>query len=41
MKFNAIMPMRQLIIITKDEEMVIEKDGTVINVLPVWKWLLR
>lgn len=41
MKFNAIMPMSQLIIITKDEEMVIEKDGTVINVLPVWKWLLR
>lgn len=41
MKFNAIMPMRQLIIITKDEEMVIEKGGTVINVLPVWKWLLR
>ena len=41
MKFNAIMPMHQLIIITKDEEMVIEKDGTVINVLPVWKWLLR
>lgn len=41
MKFNAIMPMRQLIIITKDEEMVIKKDGTVINVLPVWKWLLR
>ncbi len=41
MKFNAIMPMRQLIIITKDEEMVIGKDGTVINVLPVWKWLLR
>lgn len=41
MNFNAIMPMRQLIIITKDEEMVIEKDGTVINVLPVWKWLLR
>lgn len=41
MKFNAIMPMRKLIIITKDEEMVIEKDGTVINVLPVWKWLLR
>ena len=41
MKFNAIMPMRQLIIITKDEEMVIEKDGTVITVLPVWKWLLR
>ena len=41
MKFNAIMPMRQLIIITKEEEMVIEKDGTVINVLPVWKWLLR
>ena len=41
MKFNAIMPMRQLIIITKDEEMVSEKDGTVINVLPVWKWLLR
>lgn len=39
-KFNAIMPMRQLLIITKDEEWIIKKDGVTINVIPIWKWLL-
>lgn len=39
-KFNAIMPMRRLLIITKDEEKIIEKDGVTINVIPIWKWLL-
>ena len=27
-------------IITYDEEEIIEKDGLVIEVIPVWKWLL-
>ena len=27
-------------IITYDEEEIIEKDGLVIEVIPVWKWLI-
>ncbi len=40
LKLNAIMPMRQLLIITKDEERQIEQGTTTIQVLPIWKWLL-
>jgi predicted AAA+ superfamily ATPase len=28
------------VIVTRDEEMDIEKDGVHIQILPVWKWLL-
>ena len=31
---------RQMMIITKDEEDVVEAEGFTIQVLPVWKWLL-
>lgn len=40
LKFNAVMPMRQLIIITKDEERTIMKNGIEISVMPIWKWVL-
>jgi len=29
-----------LLIITKDEESVITRDGKQINVVPAWKWLI-
>jgi hypothetical protein len=29
-----------LMIITKDEETILEKDGKTIQVVPLWKWLL-
>lgn len=43
---NAIIKMakqldvKQMMIITKDEEDVIETDGYSIQVIPVWKWLI-
>lgn len=40
LKFNAVMPMEQLMIITKEEERVIVKNGIEINVTPIWKWAL-
>ena len=29
-----------LLIVTKDEEAVLEKDGKNIQIVPLWKWLL-
>ena len=39
-KLNKVLPMRQLTIITKDEERNIEVEDVTIHVVPVWKWLL-
>lgn len=39
-KLNRFLPMRNLFIITKDEERTISKDGISIQAVPVWKWLL-
>ena len=33
--------LQQALIISYDEEMVIERDGLQINVSPIWKWLLK
>ena len=30
-----------LLIVTKDEEAVLEKDGQTIRIVPLWKWLLE
>lgn len=38
--FNGLHAMDRLMIITKDEEEIIEKNGVRIEVLPLWKWLL-
>ena len=35
------MNMNDLLIITKDEETVLEKDGKTIKVVPLWKWMLE
>lgn len=40
LKLNKALPMRKLVIITKDEEREITKNGITIEVIPVWKWLL-
>lgn len=40
LKLNKALPMRKLLIITKDEEREIIKNGIRIEVIPVWKWLL-
>ena len=40
LKLNKVLPMRKMMIITKDEEKEICMDGITIEVIPVWKWLL-
>ena len=39
-KLNRVLPMRQLTIITKDEERNIEVGDVTVHVIPAWKWLL-
>lgn len=40
LKLNKVLPMRKLLIVTKDEEREITKNGITIEVIPIWKWLL-
>ncbi len=39
-RLNNYIPQNQMFIITKDEEEIIEVDGSIIYVVPVWKWVL-
>ena len=39
-KLNKVLPMRQLTIITKEEERNIMAGDVAINAVPVWKWIL-
>ncbi len=39
-KLNKVLPMRQLTIITKEEERNIEAGDVIIHVVPAWKWML-
>ncbi len=39
-KLNKVLPMHQLMIITKEEERVIEIGEVTIQVVPAWKWML-
>lgn len=41
LKLNKVMPMRQLTIITKEEEREIEVGDLTIRVVPIWKWMLE
>ena len=36
---NKVYPIRKAIIITYDEEEIIEEDGINIAVIPIWMWL--
>lgn len=40
-KISSVLPCKKLIVITRDEEKAINIDGKTIEVIPVWKWLLR
>lgn len=40
-KLNKVLECKRLLIITYDEEEIIEQDGQIIEVLPAWKWLLK
>ena len=39
-RLNNYIPQNQMFIITKDEEEIIEVDGSKIYVVPAWKWVL-
>ncbi len=39
--FSKAFPLRKAVIITMDEEEAIEANGLQIEVIPIWKWLLR
>jgi predicted AAA+ superfamily ATPase len=40
-EFNKVFKLDRAIIVTYDEEETIEKEGLIIKVIPVWKWLLQ
>ena len=39
--FSKVFKLDKAVIVTYDEEETIEKDGLIIEVIPVWKWLLQ
>ena len=39
--FNKVFPLNRALIITFDQEEIIEINGLTIEVVPVWKWLLK
>ncbi|WOG03757.1 hypothetical protein RJT11_16390 [Segatella copri] len=39
-KLNKVLLMRRLMIISKDEEREISVNGSTIQMMPIWKWLL-
>lgn len=38
---GKVLPCKKLLVITRNEESVLTLNGMVINVVPVWKWLLQ
>jgi len=39
-KISEVFPIKQTLIITRDEEQTISDGNLTIEVLPIWKWLL-
>lgn len=40
-KLHSIQPISTMIVVTMEEENIIEKDGFHIELVPLWKWLLK
>ena len=40
LKITNVLECKRLLIITRDSEKILEKDGKTIEIVPVWKWLL-
>ena len=40
-KLHSIQPISRMIVVTMEEENLIEKDGFHIELVPLWKWLLK
>ena len=40
-RLASVQRLKRMVVVTKDEENVVEKDGYRIEILPLWKWLLE
>ncbi len=40
-KLHSIQPISRMIVVTMEEENIVEKDGFHIELVPLWKWLLK
>ena len=40
LKLPSAVSCKKLMVITRDEERMLEIDGTTVEVVPIWKWLL-
>lgn len=40
-KLHSIQPINTMIVVTMEEENIVEKDGFHIELVPLWKWLLK
>ncbi len=40
-KLHSVQPVSKMMVVTMEEERIVEKDGLHIEIVPLWKWLLR
>lgn len=40
-KLHSVQPVSKMTVVTMEEENVVEKDGFKIDIVPLWKWLLK
>lgn len=40
-KLSSVQQIKKMVVVTMEEEDIVEKDGCHIEVVPLWKWLLR
>lgn len=40
-KLHSVQPIGKMMVVTMEEESIVEKEGLQIELVPLWKWLLR
>lgn len=40
-KLHSVQPVSKMMVVTMEEESIVEKDGLHIEIVPLWKWLLK
>ena len=40
-KLHSVQPVSKMMVVTMEEESIVEKDGFHIEIVPLWKWLLK
>ena len=40
-KLSSVQQIKKMMVVTMEEESIVEKDGFHIELVPLWKWLLR